>query len=150
VLLTMTLVSGPVWARTSWGRIWTPDPKLVSTAAMWLTYAAYLMLRQGIAGRERRARAAALIGILSIFTVLMAYSGTRLIAAAIHPTVIGPSAANAASGFGITPRMAHTLAASTVSFTLLLGTLVWHRVRLERLAEQVEALWLTGPREPIP
>src|SRR5215813_5948035 len=42
-LMTVTLITGSIWARPIWNTWWTSDdPRLNSMAVMWLLYAAYL------------------------------------------------------------------------------------------------------------
>jgi len=142
VLMTMTLLSGPVWARSAWGTLWTWDPKLSSALAMWLAYAAYLMLRRGIEDPARRRAFGAIYSMVAFISVILTFVGVRFITAAIHPTVIGPAAGGQAGGFGMAPRMAHALAASVIAYTALFAALAWHRARLQQLAERVEALAL--------
>ena len=47
-LALVNLVSGSIWARPIWNTWWTWDPRLTSAAVMCLTYAAWLVLRNGI------------------------------------------------------------------------------------------------------
>lgn len=137
-LITMTLLSGPVWAQFAWGKPWTWDPKLTSSAVMWLSYAAYLMLRQGIEDPTRRARFGAIYGIVAFASVIMTYFGVRFIEATIHPAVVGPSASTGEGDFGMAPRMLQTMIFSFITFTFVYATLVWHRIRLEHLSDRVQ------------
>ena len=139
-LITMTLLSGPVWAQFAWGKPWTWDPKLTSAAVMWLSYAAYLMLRQGIEDPQRQARFGAVYGIIAFASVIMTYLGVRFIEATIHPSVVGPSASTAQGDFGLAPAMAQTMVFSFITFTFVFFTLLWHRIRLEHLADRVNVL----------
>lgn len=139
-LITMTLLSGPVWAQFAWGRPWTWDPKLTSSAVMWLSYAAYLMLRQAIEDPTRRARFGAVYGILAFASVIMTYFGVRFAEATIHPAIVGPSASTALGDFGLETRMLHTMIFCFVTFTFVLFTFLWHRIRLEHLSDRVNLL----------
>ncbi|HOA23566.1 MAG TPA: cytochrome c biogenesis protein CcsA [Aggregatilineales bacterium] len=139
-LITITLASGPVWAQFAWGKPWTWDPKLTASAVMWLSYAAYLMLRQGIEDPTRRARFGAVYGIIAFASVIMVFFGVRYINATIHPVVIGQSASTAEGDFGMTARMLHAMLFSFVTFTFVFATLLWHRIRLERLSDRVDAI----------
>lgn len=58
----ITIVLGSIWAYPVWNTWWTWDPRLTSEAIMVLTYAAYIMLRQGIENPEQRRRFAAVYG----------------------------------------------------------------------------------------
>lgn len=139
-LITMTLASGPVWAQFAWGKPWTWDPKLTASAVMWLSYAAYLMLRQGIEDPTRRARFGAVYGIIAFASVIMVFFGVRLVEATIHPVVIGASASTAEGDFGLATKMVHAMVFSFITFTFVFATLLWHRVRLERLSDRVNLL----------
>lgn len=139
-LITITLASGPVWAQFAWGKPWTWDPKLTSAAVMWLSYAAYLMLRQGIEDPTRRARFGAVYGIIAFSSVIMVFFGVRYITATIHPVVIGQSASTAEGDFGMTARMLHAMMFSFITFTFVFATLLWHRIRLEHLSDRVDAI----------
>lgn len=136
-LTTVALAGGMTWGQFAWGTPWTWDPKLTSFAVMWLSYAAYLMLRQSIDDPSRRARFGAVYGIVAFASVIMTFLGVRLIEATIHPAVIGQSASTARGDFGLAPRMLQTMLFSFLTFTFVYATLVWHRVRLANFADQV-------------
>ena len=139
-LVTITLASGPVWAQFAWGKPWTWDPKLTSAAVMWLSYAAYLMLRQGIEDPTRRARVGAVYSIVAFTSVIMTYFGVRAVEATIHPVVIGQSASTAQGDFGLATKMVHAMIFSFITFTFVYATLLWHRIRLEKLSDRVNML----------
>jgi heme exporter protein C len=139
-LITITLTSGPVWAQFAWGTPWTWDPKLTASAVMWLSYAAYLMLRQGIEDPNRRARFGAIYGIVAFASVIMTYFGVRLAEATIHPVVIGPSAGTPETAVGMTSSIRTTMFFCFFTFTFVYATLLWHRIRLQNLADRVNHL----------
>lgn len=139
-LVTMTLLSGPVWAQFAWGVPWTWDPKLTSSAVMWLSYAAYLMLRQGIEDPQRQGRFGAVYGLIAFASVIMTYFGVRFISATIHPTVVGPSAGTPDTEMGMTPRMLQSMMFSFFTFTFVFFTMLWYRMRLENLSDWVNAI----------
>ena len=139
-LITITMTSGPVWAQYAWGTLWTWDPKLTASAVMWLSYAAYLMLRQGIEDPDRRARFGAIYGIVAFASVLVTYFGVRLAEETIHPAVIGPTASEPQTTMRLEGRMVVAMLFSFVTFTFVYATLLWHRLRLQSLADRVHAL----------
>ncbi len=141
VLSGFNIVSGMVWARPIWNTWWTWDPRLTSAAVMWLTYAAYLMLRNGIEDADRRARFAGVYGIVAFTSVIFTTVITRVRPDTIHPVVVGPSPQNAQGSFEIdSSAMTITLVFNIITYIVLAITLTWHRVRLERLAEYVQQL----------
>ncbi len=142
-LSVVNVVTGAIWARPIWNTWWTWDPRLTSAAIMCLTYAAYLMLRNGIENPEQRRRFAAVYGILAIVTVIMTLVIIRIRPDTIHPAVIGPSAQNAQGTFELeaTRGVGAALGMNFPVWALLVPvTLMWHRIRLQNRVEQVEAL----------
>jgi len=59
----MGLVSGMIWANSTWGTPWTNDPKLNSAAIGMLMYLAYLVLRSSIEDDEKKARVSAVYNV---------------------------------------------------------------------------------------
>jgi heme exporter protein C len=62
------LITGSVWARVTWGAWWVDDVKLNGAAITMLAYLAYLVLRNSMEDKEKRARIGA---IYSIFAYVM-------------------------------------------------------------------------------
>lgn len=135
----MTIVSGSVWARPAWNTWWTWDPRLTSYTIMALIYIAYLMLRQGIDDPARRARFAAVYGIVGFISVPITFFAIR-IWRTIHPAVIGTGAETAQGGFDMTQPMVIVLLFSLFTLSLLYVCLMANRLQLEKLAERVEHL----------
>jgi heme exporter protein C len=104
---------------------------------MELLYVAYLMLRQGIDDPDRRARFGSVYGIAAFVSVPITFLSIRLFRT-IHPVVIGSNDPSAEGTFDMTSRMLQTFLFSLLTFTFVYITLLWHRVRLGRLADQVE------------
>lgn len=140
-LSLVTLFTGMVWARPIWNTWWTWDPRLTSTAIMVLTYAAYLMLRNGIDNGEKRRKFAAVYGILAILTVIFTFVIIRIRPDTIHPTVIGPSAQNAEGGFAMTQGIGMTLGINSIVWCCLITpALIWWRIRLEGTFDRIARL----------
>ena len=141
VFFFIAIVSGSIWARGSWGTWWTWDPRLTTAAIVELVYAAYLMLRQGIEDPDRRARFGAVYAVLSFISVPLTFISIRIFRT-IHPVVIGGGAAGSEGSFDMTPRMLQTFIFSLLTFSLIFANLLWHRIRLGKLAEETENLRL--------
>ena len=45
IFCTLMLITGPIWARGTWGKWWSWDPRLTVTLLLWFIYLAYLLLR---------------------------------------------------------------------------------------------------------
>lgn len=139
VFTFINIVSGSIWARPAWNTWWTWDPRLVTATIVELIYFAYMMLRQGIEDPDRRARFAAVYAIVGFISVPITFLSIRYFRT-IHPIVIGSANPNAEGGFDMTSRMRITFFFSLITFSLLYATLLWHRLRLEKIGEKVEAL----------
>ena len=131
------LISGSVWARPIWNTWWTWDPRLVTASVMELVYIAYLLLRQGIEDPDRRARFGAVYAIIGFLSVPLTFLSIRIFRT-IHPVVVGNNDPTAQGTFDMTPPMLQTFLFSLFVFTLLYIVLLWHRVRMQALAEAVE------------
>ena len=133
--ITMTLLTGMLWARPVWGVYWTWEPRLTISAVQWLLYVAYVMLRGSVASPEREARFAAVYGILAFVTVPLSWFAIRWWRT-IHPQVVS------GEGMAITPRMVQTLLSSIGVFTLVYVTLLRQRIRLAHAQDALAALQL--------
>jgi heme exporter protein C len=139
VFFFIAIVLGSIWARPVWNTWWTWDPRLTTAAIVELVYAAYLMLRQGIEDPDRRARFGAVYAILSFVSVPLTFISIRIFRT-IHPVIIGSGAAGAEGSFDMTPKMLQTFMFSLLTFSFIFADLLWHRIRLGRLADQAENL----------
>jgi heme exporter protein C len=137
----ITIISGSIWARPIWNTWWTWDPRLTTATIMELVYAAYLMLRSGIEDPDRRARFSSVYAIIGFISVPLTFISIR-IWRTIHPVVIGGADANAQGEFSMTPKMLQTFMFSLTVFSVLFADLLWHRIRLGRLADRVEQIRL--------
>lgn len=139
VYAVMGAASGSIWARPAWNTWWTWDPRLITYTVMALIYVAYLMLRQGIEDPNRRARFAAIYGIVGFISVPITFFSIR-IWRTIHPVVVGGSGDAAQGSFAMTSPMLQTMLFSVFTFTVVYICLLANRVRLEELSERVEHL----------
>jgi heme exporter protein C len=137
----INIVTGSIWARPIWNTWWTWDPRLTTATVMELIYLAYLMLRSGIEDPDRRARFGAVYAIVGFVSVPLTFFSARLFRT-IHPVVIGSNDPGAEGTFDMTPRMLQTFLFSLLTFTFIFADLLWHRIRVGRLADRVEQLRL--------
>ncbi|MBW1885879.1 MAG: cytochrome c biogenesis protein CcsA [Deltaproteobacteria bacterium] len=73
IFCTLMLVTGPIWARGTWGKWWSWDPRLTVTLLLWFIYLAYMLLRSFSGGGSRTARFAAVYGIVGIVLIPLNY-----------------------------------------------------------------------------
>src|SRR4029077_11540996 len=85
---SLTLLTGSIWARISWGVWWTwSENQLVLFLVIFLFYSAYFMLRQSVPAGVARARMSALFALLGIVLIPISFLAIRLAANFIHPVV---------------------------------------------------------------
>ncbi len=77
VMTGLTLALGSIWGRPTWGVWWTWDPRLTTTAILFLIYISYLSLRAFTEDDDRRARWSAAVGILGFLNVPIVYMSVR-------------------------------------------------------------------------
>lgn len=125
---TITLLTGPIWARSAWGVWWTWDARLSTTLILWLLFVAYLMLRSYMRDDLRMRRFSAVLGILGALDVPIVYFSVRWWRTQ-HPTTFITEKGT------LHPAMATSLRAGMIAIFLLFLALFWKRVALERLRE---------------
>jgi ABC-type transport system involved in cytochrome c biogenesis, permease component len=130
---TITLVTGPLWARPIWGAYWTWDPRLTTTLVLWFIYVAYLMLRASSSPGHKRARLAAVVGIVGWVDVPIVFMSIRWWRT-IHPLLIN------GQGMNLDPSMAFVLMFCLGVFSLLYVYLLVVRVRQEDFRSRVDRL----------
>lgn len=109
---TLMIVTGPIWARGTWGRWWSWDLRLTITLLLWFVYLAYLLLRSFTEGSERVARFAAVYGIVGLLVIPLNYFAIELSGGrAIHPENLQRGSLGAGMGLPFLLGVLATLAA---------------------------------------
>ncbi len=78
VFITLTLITGSIWGRTTWGTWWSWDPKLTASLVLWFMYISYLMVRSYMGRTSASANAGAVIAIIGVFDVPIIYEAVNL------------------------------------------------------------------------
>lgn len=131
VFTGVAIVTGAIWGKATWGIWWDWDPRLTTTALLFVIYAGYVLVRGSIVDRVRRARAGAVIGIIGFANVPIVHFSV-LWWRSLHqpPTIIQPG----------DPTIDHLLLAellaSVAAFTLLFLYLLNRRLDLERVRDE--------------
>jgi heme exporter protein C len=87
---TLVLLTGPIWAKGTWGRWWTWDLRLTLTLLLYLVYVSYLLLRSFTEGSERAARFAAVYAIAGLAVIPLNYFAIDLAGGrTVHPENLG-------------------------------------------------------------
>jgi heme exporter protein C len=84
----LTLVTGSIWARTSWGVWWTwSERQLVLFLILFLFYSAYFMVRYSVDPGPRRANMSAVYALFGVVLIPISVLAIRLAENLIHPVV---------------------------------------------------------------
>jgi heme exporter protein C len=84
----VTLVTGSIWARTSWGVWWDwSERQLTLFLILFLFYSAYFMLRYSTEPGPRRANMSAVYALFGVVLIPISFLAIRLAEGLIHPVV---------------------------------------------------------------
>jgi heme exporter protein C len=138
VLFTgMFIVAGSIWAKPTWGVWWTWDPRLVTTAIMFMMYVGYLLLRSVSTDFARRATRAAVVGVIAVIDIPIVHLSV-LWMNSLHqlPTVL-----RAGGSPSLDAAMGVTLGISVLAFTFVYLWFLTERmsIELDRQRRMLEA-----------
>jgi heme exporter protein C len=129
VFILLTLITGSIWGRPTWGVWWAWDARLTSTAILGVFALAYLALRRANDDADLRARRGAVFALLAAINVPIIHFSVQWWRT-LHQ---GATVFTADRTLLIHGLMAWTLLISFVAFTLLFFWLLRARYRLEVL-----------------
>ena len=132
VFTTLMLITGSIWAKPVWGAWWVWDSRLTSSLVLWLIYLAYFIVRSYISEEERRARFAAVVGIIGFIDVPVVALAITLWRTQ-HP---GPVIFKG----GLAPEMMATLMVAIAAFTALYFLLFTEGVSMKKDEDEVKRL----------
>ncbi len=102
LFLGVTIVTGAIWGKPTWGTWWTWDARLTSVAIVFVVFIGYLLVRQMTDDPERGARFAAVVGIVGALNIpLVPFSVYWWRTLHQPPTFIKPGPSAAASSIRI-------------------------------------------------
>jgi heme exporter protein C len=136
VFIILSLFTGALWGRPTWGAYWTwGDARLTTTALMLMVYIGMLMVRGMIEDSGRRARVSAVIGIVASVGVPINYMSVYWWST-LHqtPTVSIAERRSALQNDGILIGFLLALLGFTILYAYLLrlrGQLAAQQARLE-------------------
>ena len=128
----LTLALGSIWGRPTWGVWWTWDPRLTSTAVLFLIFVGYLSLRSFVEDADRRAQWSAAVGLLGALNVPIVYMSVKWWRT-LHQMQSSPST--------VDPEYVVGLRTNGIAVLMVLIYFIVKRyraARMERLAEHLE------------
>ena len=131
LFVAVSLVTGSLWGRLTWGTYWVWDARLTSTAFLFITYIGYLAVRR-LGGTDRqRARRSSVLALLAIVEIPLVHFSVNMWRS-LHQSasVADPNAKVQLDGL-----MLFSLFLGLFAFTLLFVWLVLHRQRTLQLED---------------
>ena len=132
LLVALSLVTGMVWGRPTWGVYWVWDARLTSTAVLFVLLLGYLAVRRYPTDAESRSRTSAVLGLLILPN-----------AAVIHYSVDWWRSLHQ----GPTIKRLDATIDGSMLFTLFLGFVAIGLVAAWLLVHRFRVAWLEGRAE---
>jgi heme exporter protein C len=134
LFVAVTLITGALWGRLTWGVFWQWDARLTTTALLFVTYIGYLAVRRLGGDHHQRARRAGVIGLLAVLLIPLVHWSV-LLWRSLHQeaTVLRTDGRVSMDGL-----MLFSLFIGVVAFSLIYLWLVIHRARLAALEDTVD------------
>ena len=134
VFTGITIASGAIWGKPTWGTWWTWDARLTSVAILFVMYVGYLLVRTMIDDPERGARYAAVLGIVAALDVPLVHFSVYWWRT-LHqpPSIVKPGPAT------MPGVILSALLVNFVAFTILYLYFVTKRVGLLRAQQEATA-----------
>lgn len=134
VFTTLTLITGPLWAKSFWGRYWDwSEPRLVTALILWFLYIGYLILRSSVGEDFKRARFAAVFGIIAFLDVPIVFLSVRWYRASHPPLLVFEPG-------GLDPSMKIAFFFTLFVFTIFYAVLLRNGVRVRTLKDELNRL----------
>ena len=134
IFIALTLITGSIWGRPTWGVWWAWDARITSTAILGLFALAYLALRRANDDPEVRARRAGVFALIAAINVPIIHFSVEWWKT-LHQGATVFTSNRTLLVHGI---MAWTLLISFVAFTALFFWLLRARYRLEVVRDERE------------
>ena len=133
VFITLALITGSIWGKTTWGTWWTWDARLTTTLILWFIYIGYLMLRSYMGRTHESARSGAVLAIIGLIDVPIIYESVNWWRT-LHPQ------AEVGTPGALPPEVVLTLMISLVTFTLFYSFLMIQLYQLQRMQTLAQRL----------
>lgn len=133
LFVAVSLVTGSLWGRLSWGTYWVWDARLTSTAFLFITYVGYLAVRRLGGTHRQRARRSSVLALLAILEIPLVHFSVNMWRT-LHQE---SSVADRGTDVKMDGLMLFSLFLGLFTFTLLYVWLLLHRQRVLALEDMV-------------
>jgi heme exporter protein C len=138
VFMGLTLVTGMLWGKITWGVYWQWDARLTSFALLFVSSIGYLAVR-GLGGtHHQRAKRSAVVGLLIVMEIPLVHWSVKLWRS-LHQEA---SVLNTDGDAKIDDLMLFSLFVGFIAFSLLYSWLLLHRSRALAMADMLDDVGL--------
>jgi heme exporter protein C len=132
--MALTLITGSMWGRLSWGVYWQWDARLTTTALLFVSYIGYIAVR-GLGGtHHQRAKRSAIVGLLAVLEIPLVHFSVRMWRSLHQKATVMDSDLDV----DMDGLMLFSLFVGLIAFTLLYVWLVMHRSRSLALQDVID------------
>jgi heme exporter protein C len=134
IFMGLCLVTGSLWGRITWGTYWQWDPRLTTTAFLFVTYVGYLAVRDLGGSHQQRAKRSGVVALLAVLEIPLVHFSVVLWRS-LHQeaSVLQPNGDVTMDGL-----MLFSLLFGVAVFTSLFAWMVLHRQRVLTLADAID------------
>ena len=135
LFVALSLITGSLWGRITWGVYWVWDARLTSTAFLFITYVGYLAVRRLDGTQRQRARRSSVIALLAVLEIPLVHFSVRLWRS-LHQEA---SVATGGTDVELDDLMLFSLFFGLVAFSVLFVWLLLHRQRMLYLEDAMSS-----------
>lgn len=125
----LTLITGSIWGKPTWGVYWTWDPRLTTAAIMCIAFAGYLALRRFVVSPQRRATWSAIVAIIIYADIPLVWFSVKWWSS-LHQLQSSPRT--------VSPDMYLPLRVSAFAFLFLMIGFIRARYHITRVVQESE------------
>lgn len=133
LFMGISLVTGSLWGRLTWGTFWTWDARLTTTAFLFVTYIGYLAVRNLGGTHHQRARRSAVLALLAVLEIPLVHFSVEIWNSLHQDASVAGNSDVTMDGL-----MLFTLFLGVVVFTLTYVWILLHRQRALTLQDMLD------------
>ena len=136
-LTLLTLITGSIWGKPTWGTYWIWDARLTSELILLFIYLGVIAIRSAIPERELSAKAGGLVTIIGFVNIPIIHYSVNW-----WHTLHQGATINFMGKSSIVPSMMHPLLAMIVAFAFFYAWLMCVKLRREILQREANSHWV--------
>ncbi len=127
----LTLVTGAIWGKPTWGTYWVWDARLTTTLLLFLIFCGYFLLRAFSTERHVEAKLASVVGIIGFLDIPIIHKSVEW-----WRTLHQPSTLFKAEKPAMPPELLYPLVASVLAMFILYAYLLVLRLQTEQIKDK--------------